>query len=58
MKKTTINNNLQKNVHNTPFDPHKANRELLLHARKKQLKDQKEKNKNSFEWLTEHSRNF
>jgi len=58
MKKTTINNNLQKDVHNTPFDPHKANRELLLHARKKQLKDQKEKNNNSFEWLTEHSRNF
>jgi ribonucleoside-diphosphate reductase alpha chain len=59
MKKTTINKNLYVNTDSSQLDQHKLDRDILLNARKKQLNDDKNSSdNNSFEWLTENSRNF
>ena len=59
MKKTTINKNLYVNTESPQLDQHKVDRDILLNARKKQLNDDKNSlDNNSFEWLTENSRNF
>jgi len=59
MRKKTINENLYVNADSTQLDQHKVDRDILLNARKKQLNDDKNlSDNNSFEWLTENSRNF
>tara|TARA_Y100001968_G_scaffold330813_1_gene383650 strand:- start:2116 stop:3927 length:1812 start_codon:yes stop_codon:yes gene_type:complete len=58
MKKLIKKDNIEKSVEQVKFDQHKAQRDVLLNARKKQLKEQKSGEKKSFEWLTEHSKNF
>ncbi|MBJ04616.1 MAG: ribonucleoside-diphosphate reductase subunit alpha [Flavobacteriales bacterium] len=57
MKKTILNNKLEK----AELDPHKTHQDVLLDARKKQLKNKQIKHKNesgTFKWLTKNSRAF
>tara|TARA_B100000902_G_C27302867_1_gene913812 strand:+ start:216 stop:2009 length:1794 start_codon:yes stop_codon:yes gene_type:complete len=52
MKKIATDNKISKS------DSYDMNKEALLNARTKQLSNAKETQKNSFAWLTQHSRNF
>ncbi len=51
MKKPTIHKTKE-------TDQYQLSKEELLHARKKQLLNKNQKEKNNFRWLTQHSRDF
>ena len=57
-KPSATNKNLKPKFKEAQLDQHKAGREMLLHARKKQLNKNNSQEKKSFDWLTPHSRSF